>query len=386
MSALNRRIVTWSFVVLIVVGAQIPAIGQAPVRGVPRPEVRGVVKSVDATAGMMTVVLAEGRTGGAERTDAVERSYPVAKTAEVVVGGGAGRGSYFVAKEAKLSDLTAGVIVALILTADQAVVETIVAEGPILRGQLKAVDASKNTLTVSVAGSTREQPIDDKTYTLASDAEIAVDDGRGRRFSIKEGKLADVAAGATVTLRLSLDQKQVVSLQAEGPMLFGVVKSLDVSKNLLTLSLGPSRDGVGGGERIFELASDVTVLLDDGKGRRLSIKEGKFSDIPTGSAANVRLSADQRFATLLRAEGPSLPALIKGVDSANGTVTVATRVGRGENPEERTLPVAKDARIVLEGNESKLADIKVFENGPFAMLRLSLDQKSVQSIQTGQGR
>ena len=41
---------------------------------------------------------------------------------------------------------------------------------------------------------------------------------------------------------------------------------------------------------------------------------------------------------------------------------------------------------MLDGNESKLADIKVFDNGPFAMLRLSLDQKSVQSIQTGQGR
>ena len=100
----------------------------------------------------------------------------------------------------------------------------------------------------------------------------------------------------------------------------------------------------------------------------------------------MRLSTDQRFATLLRVEGPSLPALIKAVDSANGTVTVATRVGRGENPEEKTLPVAKDARIVLDGNESKLADIKVFDNGPFAMLRLSLDQKSVQSIQTGLGR
>ena len=386
MSALNRRVVAWSFIVALVAGAQSSAIGQAPVRGIARPEVRGVVKSVDATAGMMTVVLAEGRTGGAERTDAVERSYPVAKTAEVVVGGGAGRGSYFVAKEAKLADLTAGVIVVLTLTADQAVVETIVAEGPIVRGQLKAVDAGKSTLTVSIAGSTREQPIDDKTYTLAPDAEIAVDDGRGRRFSIKEGKLADLAAGAAVMLWLSLDQKQVVSLQAEGPRLFGVVKSLDLSRNLLTLSLGPSRDGVGGGERIFELASDATVLLDDGKGRRLSIKEGKLSDIPTGAAANVRLSADQRFATLLRVEGPSLPALIKAVDSANGTVTVATRVGRGENPEEKTLPVAKDARIVFDGNESKLADIKVFDNGPFAMLRLSLDQKSVQSIQTGQGR
>ncbi len=379
MSALNRRLVAWTFVVAIVVGTADSASAQAPGRGAARPEVRGVVKSVDATAGMITVTLFDGR-GGRDRAAAVERSYPVAKTAEVVVGGGIVRGGYSVAKEAKLSDLTAGVTVALTLTADQAVVEGIVAEGPQVRGVLKIIDAGKNSLTISFPGSSREQSAEEKTYALASDAEVAIDDGRGRRFSIKEGKLADIAAGAMVTLRLSLDQQQIVSVQAEGPSVFGLVKSLDLSKNLLTLSLGPGRDGVGGGERIFELASDATVLLDDGKGRRLSIKEGKLSEIPAGSAANLRLSADQRFATLLRVEGPSLPALIKAVDSANGTVTVATRVGRGEKPKEKTLPVAKDARIVLDGNESKLADIKVFDNGPFAMLRLSLDQKSVQSI------
>lgn len=386
MSARNHGIVAWSFIVAVVVGTHGSASAQAPGRGPVRPEVRGVVRSVDATAGMITVSLSDGRGGGGERAAAVERSYPVAKTAEVVVGGGLGRGGYSVAKEAKLSELSAGVIVILTLTADQAVVEGVVAEGPTVRGLLKSVDAGKNTLAISVAGSAREQPTEDKTYSLVSDAEIAIDDGRGRRFSIKEGKLADIAAGAMVTLRLSLDQKQVVSVQAEGPSVFGIVKSFDLSKNLLTLSLGPGRDGIGGGERLFELASDATVLLDDGRGRRLSIKEGKLSDVPVGAAANLRLSTDQRFATLLRVEGPSLPALIKAVDSANGTVTIATRVGRGETAEEKTLSVAKDARIVIDGSEGKLADIKVSDNGPFVMLRLSLDQKSVQSIQTGSGR
>ena len=84
--------------------------------------------------------------------------------------------------------------------------------------------------------------------------------------------------------------------------------------------------------------------------------------------------------------GVSPPVCSRYHRGADAEITVATRVGRGENPEEKTLPVAKDARIVLDGNESKLADIKVFDNGPFAMLRLSLDQKSVQAIQTGQGR
>lgn len=78
--------------------------------------------------------------------------------------------------------------------------------------------------------------------------------------------------------------------------------------------------------------------------------------------------------------------MFKPVNSANESVTIATPAGHGENPEEKTLPVAKDARIVVDGNESNLAAMKVINNGPFAMLRLSLDQKSVQSIQTGQGR
>lgn len=156
MSAFNRLIVTGLLVVIVVMGIQQSADSQVIGRGNARPEVRGVVKYVDATAGMITVLLSEGRAGGAERAVGVERSYPVTKTAEVVVGGSAGRGGYFVAKEAKLSDLTVGVTVVLTLTADQAVVESISAEGPVVRGQLKSIDAGNSTVTVSVAGSTRE--------------------------------------------------------------------------------------------------------------------------------------------------------------------------------------------------------------------------------------
>ena len=89
---------------------------------------------------------------------------------------------------------------------------------------------------------------------------------------------------------------------------------------------------------------------------------------------------------MVRAEGPHLPGQIKSVDTANGTVTILTRVARGENPEEKTYPVAKDARIVIDGNEVKLADIKTGDDGRFVMLRLSLDQKSVQGIMAVQSR
>jgi hypothetical protein len=45
--------------------------------------------------------------------------------------------------------------------------------------------------------------------------------------------------------------------------------------------------------------------------------------------------------------------------------------------------VAKDARIVIDGSEAELADVKPAEDGPPAMVRLTLDQKTVQALMIG---
>src|SRR5205823_4002281 len=112
-----------------------------------------------------------------------------------------------------------------------------------------------------------------KTFAVSPHAEIGVYDGRARRFSIKEGKLTDVAAGALVTLTLSLDQKQVEGLIAEGPSFVGLAKSVDTGKNMITLTI-PQR-GNEAEEKTVAVAPNAVLLLDDGKGRRFSLKEGK---------------------------------------------------------------------------------------------------------------
>jgi len=387
MLAIHRLIAGSLVVVATVVSTAGQVCAQAGGRGPARPEVRGVVKSLDTATGMITVSVVEGR----EQVAVKELTYPLAKDVEVVIGGGGDRRVAFVLKEGKLADLIPGASVILTLTADNAVVEAIAAEGPTLRGRLTGVDLTKNTITVSVVSVSRErgeQTVEDKTYALPADAEIAVDDGRGRRFSVKEGRISDLASGASITVRLSLDQKQAVSLQVEGPNISGVVKSVDPGKNSLTVSFGGGGRGRGEDqtlEQTVELAGDAVVLLDDGRGRRLSVKEGKLSDLPVGAAVNLRMSVDQRHATLVRAEGATLPGQIRAVDATASTITIA-RVSRGENLDAKTLPVAKDARIVIDGVETKLADIKVTDTGPFATLRLSLDQKTVQSILAGQSR
>jgi len=40
---------------------------------------------------------------------------------------------------------------------------------------------------------------------------------------------------------------------------------------------------------------------------------------------------------------------------------------------------------MIDGNAGTLADIKVADDGPFAMVRLSLDQKAVQFLMVRQG-
>lgn len=370
MSLARTCLTVLSAVVLV-----LPAAGQFPGRGPVRPEVRGVVKAVDATAGTITLAA-----GGGRGEPLPEKTYKLAADAEVAVDPGTGRRG--ILQPAKLADLAAGTPVVLTLTADEKAVDGIVAEPVSVRGTLKAVDLDKKTLTVTTfSGRGREAPPaeEEKTYTVPADAEIGVDDGKGRRFSVREGKLTDLAVGSQVTLRLSPDQKKAAGVVAEGPMLFGAVKAIDLGKKTVTLSTNGGRGGEGGEDKELTLAADAAILLDDGRGRRLSLREGQLADVPVGAMVTVKLSADQKAVTLLRAEGPSLGAMLKGVDAAKGTVTVATRVARGDDPEEKTYTVAKGVRVMVDGKDGTLADLKPGD-GTFVMLRMSLDQKAVQAI------
>jgi hypothetical protein len=369
MFARTREIAGGVFAVLI--GLVLAHGAAAQVREPPRQETRGVLKAVDASAGTITVTVGGGREAPLENT------YSLAKNVEIATASSTGRFGVF--KEAKLADLSPGVLLSLSLSADQKTVESIAAEGPTLRGPLVNVDLAKNVLTIS-RQDFREGRSEDKACVLAPRAEVAIDDGRGRRYSLRAGKPAELVAGSVVTARLSLDQKEIVSIVAEGPTLFGTVKSVDGAKNSLTLTLRPARGDDAAEEKTVTLAADAGVLLDDGKGRRLSLKEAKLADVPTGSSASVRLAVDQTLAVLVRAEGPTLAALLKSVDAAKGTITVSLPRGRGDAPEEKTLAVSEDARINIDGKEAKLASLVPGENGPILQIRMSLDQKSVQSI------
>jgi hypothetical protein len=345
------------------------------------------VKAVDAAGLKITIAVPPGRDAGRDAPP-TETTFALAKDVEVALGsGGFGRGAGFF-REGKLNQITPGTMVSLTLTADKKTVDSILAEEPTVHGKLKSVDAGKNTITILVGargGREREASEEEQSFSVAKDAEIVMDEGRGRFFAVKEIKLADLAEGALVTLRLSLDKKSAHHILAEGPTLAGTIKELDAGKKTLTLTVRPPRGDDAGETVTVNVPEGTLILLDDGRGRRLSIKAGKLADVPVGAAAMVRLTPDQQFATSVRVQGPTLAGLLKSVDAAKGTITVAIPKGRGEDPEEKSLNLSKNVRTIVDGNEAQLADVKITEDGPAVQLRLSLDQKTVQAIMTSTG-
>jgi RNA polymerase sigma factor (sigma-70 family) len=341
-------------------------------------DLHGVVRSVDAAQQTVTIAVP------GENREMVERTFTLTKDAQVLLDDG--RGRRFIAREGKLADLAPGSRVALRLAADPKLVDGILAEGPTLEGKLSAVDATKNTLTVAHFQGRGDEAAT-RTYTLAKNAEVVIDDGRGRRTSLREAKLGDLPADCLVQVKLSPDQKEVVFVAAQGPMLQGVVKAVDASKQLLTLTIRPPRGDDGGEEKLVTVAADADILIEDSRPRRFfPVREGKLAEVPVGAMAIVRLAPEQNAAVTLRVEGPNVGGILKAVDPTKSTITVVIGGGRGVDGDEKTYTVAKDARIWLDGAESKLADLKVGDNPTFVSLKLSLDQATARTINVGRGR
>lgn len=163
------------------------------------------VKSVDAAKKTLTVKFSSKD----KNEPAIEKTYDLTPDAAVQLPAASKEQS----PAGKLSDLAEGSSVILTLSADGKSVSSITVQAPNLSGQVKAVDAGKNTITVTVVDK-KQQQSSDKTYAVAPDAHVMLP---GNDKSKNGGKLADLAAGTPVTLRLTLDQKTVLGIAVQGP-------------------------------------------------------------------------------------------------------------------------------------------------------------------------
>jgi RNA polymerase sigma factor (sigma-70 family) len=152
----------------------------------------------------------------------------------------------------------------------------------------------------------------------------------------------------------------------------GMVQSVDAAKNSVTVTVFNRQTGKT--EKTYELAKDCVILRDG--------KPVKLGDLKTGGRVTLQLSADQKSIARISEEGAFLSAPLKSVDAEKRTITVTVEGRQGK--QDKTFQVAKDARVMLEGKEAKLTDLKA---GTQLHLTASVDDaNTIVQIQTSPRR
>jgi RNA polymerase sigma factor (sigma-70 family) len=234
------------------------------------PSLTGVVSALDADKGVLTLRVQEEP--GSKKT--TEKKFDLARDAKILLEHGLLKET----KEGKLADLTAGTPVTVQLSADRKAVVSVHVHGGSVHGSVKAVDGTRNTLTVVVKG---KGGTEEKTLELVKDAKVILDDGVGKKNDPqKEGKLADLTEGTPVVVQLSgYDGRLAVGVRASGPTFTGTLKGYDAGNNTLTVTVKEDGSLV---DKTLPLAKDAHV---DG---------GKLGDLTAGTQVAVRLSAVDR--------------------------------------------------------------------------------------------
>jgi RNA polymerase sigma factor (sigma-70 family) len=259
-------------------------------------------------------------------------------------------------KPCKLAQIAVGAFVNMGLKVDQSTVCSIGAEGPCLGdcggSMVKAIDTANNTITFddkanpSVAG---------KTYSVSKNALITIDG--------KPGSMAQLPSDCYVNLVLSVDQKEALRVNAQGPPLececFGSnLSAVDAANFTITFDAN-ARAPVAG--KTFSVAKDAMVAVDG--------RPGTLAKIPPGARVFGKLQVDKVTVGTVHASGPGLSGVVKSVDVGNYTVTV----------DDKVYPVAKDAVVGVDGKQCPLTALPV---GAPVNVNLRVDMKTIGMIQT----
>jgi len=318
------------------------------------PTVQGILKAADAANHTITasVALTKGE-------PAVDKTFAVVRNVKIAIDDGRVKDKSKPAKASGLADLLPNAVVFLKLSADWKVVGSIRAEGPSVTGVLTAVDAGKRAVTVAVAPA-KGEPAVEKNFAVDPIAHVFIDDGKAKDKT-RSNSLADLPAGAIVTLRLALDQQAAVAIRAEGVSIHaGHVIAIDATNRTITLS-----DKLKG-TSTYAVVKGAAVFVDDKDEAR------QLADVPAEAVVNLKLLADQKTVREIAVYGPTERGSVRG-DASNDSITLENKEG------DKTFTVAKDAPIWIDGTRAgKLTDLI---DGTVAVVRLSADQSVVREIQ-----
>ncbi len=236
-------------------------------------QIEGVLKVIDVSN--KTIIVTVGAKTGAGIKSSEDKTLSVATDASIVVARPGKDGSLTV----KLADLNKGMRLSVAVSQESKAVVRIQAheKSTELLGAVKSVDAAKNSVTISTKDKESGQKVN-KTFDLARDAHIAM---RGHdKGAAKSIKLGDLKEGMALTLRLSPDEKLVVSAQTAAPVVTGILKAVDAAKNSITVTHGVKQN-----------AQDFTYEIDKNAPITLDGQPAKLGDLKLGKKVLLLLSA-----------------------------------------------------------------------------------------------
>ena len=232
----------------------------------------GKIGEIDAAKNEITLILDE---------DAGKITFEVGATTKLQV-----------ARQAvKVSELKAGMHIVVQFKGEAKAPFEVVASWPRVDAVLKAIDATKRTLSMQLDA---DKGVDiDVSLVLLADAEV--------KFDGLPAGLADVPTGKKLSLEMSVDRKTVAGIRIEGeagdvPAHF---KSIDAKSKTVTLVLSANNDKA---ERKVELAFG----LAEAPKFRLAGKDVTMAELQPDMPVVVRMALDRRTITHLWA-GPVEP-------------------------------------------------------------------------------
>jgi hypothetical protein len=258
-------------------------------------------------------------------------------------------------------------------------------ETPTVRGTIKAVDAAKNTITVTVRFE-GEKAAEDHTVTLSPDVKVATVD-------VPQARLADLKPRMEVVIRLSADEKSVVAIQEikgevpggrerreERASIFGQVKTVDPVKNTITITI--ARDGGVQEERTLELSREARFVVP----RK---EDAKLADVTPGLRVWLTMAEDRRSVVLVRGdegrEGrgrrqPSVSGTVKAIEPGKSITLTVKDEGQTF---DKSFPLAPAVKV-FAGDErlGQLADVKP---GDRVTLTFGENQRTVIGIRPFRG-
>lgn len=159
------------------------------------------------------------------------------------------------------------------------------------------------------------------------------------------------------------------------PTAAGTVKAVDAAANTITLQGSKSKKG-DTPEQSFSVGKDAKITVD-GQAKALA-------DIKAGAQAYLVLSDDKKAATAINVNGGSLSGTVKSVDAAAGKVSLEGRKSKkGEAGPDVELAVARDAKVIIDGEAKSLGDIKA---GAVAHFVLATDKKTALGVVVGSSK